>query len=417
MWNSHLARALMPVAITPPSSGQVPPVIVPPEFRNGPVSIVPVHTAQFGGIVQGLENTVNSVGNSIAGAAGKVGNPGISNFNATAFQNNPNSGYNAGAFQGGWNNASNPFSTQNMAAGAGAAGSATSAGYNQAQGGFGQVEAGQQGLAQSLQGEANGTAPSVAQSQLAQNTQTNIANQFAAAASGANGQNPGMAQYNAANIGANANQQAAGQAATAGIQEREGAQSLLGSTLGQEGSTFNQQGQSGQNQQQLQNQMVQYYTSQGMSQEQAQLQASIAQQQMLSGNYNAAQSTNAGVAMNNANNSQKNVGGILSGLGSLGASGASSMASLAPMLMAAAKGGVVPGPNMGQDSHPYMLDGGEVIVPPSNPIYSAARHAVAHAIALQVGAVPSGRSGTGGLRDVLSGSRPGQMPSTPQPVA
>lgn len=87
----------------------------------------------------------------------------------------------------------------------------------QAQNGIGNQNA----AFQQYQNMANGTGPNVAQAQLAQATQQNVANQ-AAMAAGQRGasQNVGMMARGAANQGMNAQQQSAGQAATLGAQQQ-----------------------------------------------------------------------------------------------------------------------------------------------------------------------------------------------------
>ena len=84
----------------------------------------------------------------------------------------------------------------------------------------------QMALANSLQAQVAGTAPSVAQAQLQQGTDANIAQQRALAASG-RGTNLGLAQKLAATNAAGAQQTAAGQAAIAKLQEQQTAQQLL----------------------------------------------------------------------------------------------------------------------------------------------------------------------------------------------
>lgn len=253
------------------------------------------------------------------GLADHFGNPGHSNFNATPFQTDPNS------FKGGWNDPNNPFSTGNMAAGAAGA-------QNQTAPGFANAQAGQGALAQMLMNTANGTAPSLAAAQLKAGQQTNAANTMAMQAQ-ARGVNPSMAAYDAGQINSNANLATNAQAGMAGIAEREGAQSMLGNVL-------NQQGQLGLGEQAQRNQLTQYYTSMGMSQEQAQLQANTAMEQINSSNYNAAQGLNAGVSMGNANNSANLIGGLFSGGGALGSS---AIGALGKAGVAAADGGVIPG--------------------------------------------------------------------------
>jgi len=91
------------------------------------------------------------------------------------------------------------------------------------------VNAQQGQLAQGLFGTIAGNQPSVAQQQLQQTTQGNMANAYAMAA--ANPNNPGAARM-AANNAAAANQAAAGQGAMLRAQEISGAQGMLGNVLG-----------------------------------------------------------------------------------------------------------------------------------------------------------------------------------------
>lgn len=104
----------------------------------------------------------------------------------------------------------------------------------------------QQNLSNSLFGTIAGNTPSVAQEQLKQTTQGNVANQFAMAQ--ANPNNPGAARMAATNAG-NINQQAAGQGAMLRAQEIQGAQGMLGGVLsgarGQDLGAYQQAGQLG----------------------------------------------------------------------------------------------------------------------------------------------------------------------------
>lgn len=114
--------------------------------------------------------------------------------------------------------------------------------YNQQQGAINQQQnfanavAAQNGLGnqntvyQQLAGIANGTGPSVAQAQLAQATQANVANQAALmAGSRGSSQNAGLIARQAAMQGANTQQQAAGQAATLRAQETQNSLGQMGS--------------------------------------------------------------------------------------------------------------------------------------------------------------------------------------------
>lgn len=90
----------------------------------------------------------------------------------------------------------------------------------------------QQNLIQMLQNQAMGRGPSLAQGQLQQATDRNMAQAFAM---GASGRGPGAAAgaYNANNMAAMANQQAAADSAQLRMQEQLQTQGLLSSLLGQ----------------------------------------------------------------------------------------------------------------------------------------------------------------------------------------
>jgi hypothetical protein len=94
-----------------------------------------------------------------------------------------------------------------------------------------QTRAQQQGLVSSLQGTIAGTNPSVAAIMLRQETERNIANQYALA-QGASGMNTGLAERQAMINAADANQQSIGQKALLRAQEISQAQGLLGQNLG-----------------------------------------------------------------------------------------------------------------------------------------------------------------------------------------
>lgn len=96
-----------------------------------------------------------------------------------------------------------------------------------------QSRAGQSQLVQQLQGQAAGTAPSLAEAQLKSATSRNLAQQLAAAASGRGG-NPAALQRQLAQQQASAGRDLAEKAAETRIQERTAAQGQLGQILGQE---------------------------------------------------------------------------------------------------------------------------------------------------------------------------------------
>lgn len=335
---------------------------------------------------------MGAVAGGLAGAFGydpsaQFGTPGHNNFNATPYATDPN------AFQGGWQDPNSAYNPNNLANAANAAGGAQAPGFAGAQAGLG-------GLAGHLQGQAFGTAPSLAMEQLRQAQSANAANTMALQAS-SRGVNPAQAALNASQVNSAGNQQMAAQGVGAALQERNAAQGLLGNVYQAQGSMGLQQ--QGQN-----NQMVQYYISQGMSAQQAQLQAQIAEQQINSGNYNAAQGLNAGTAQGNANNNANLVGGLFSAAGAIGGTavgaagaaqggvvpglagggavpgyaGGGQLQQLPMGLLSALRtdGGVIPGADPGPVD--TVTDGniglrpGEVVVNQENPIYPAAKAAV-----------------------------------------
>lgn len=147
-----------------------------------------------------------------------------------------------------------------------------------------------------LQNVASGQGPNPAQAQLAQATGNNIANQAALIASqrGA-GQNIGLAARNAARIGGDLQQQAAGQGATLQAQQSLSALNQLGGIAGQQ--VGQQQQAINQNQNALLNSIN------------AQNQANVG---MVSNQNNA----NAAIAAQNAKTQGGLLGGLLGGVGS-----------------------------------------------------------------------------------------------------
>jgi hypothetical protein len=175
-----------------------------------------------------------------------------------------------------------------------------------------QVDGSQQGefrdyqslLARSLLGQASGQGPSLAQGQFQQSTDRNLAQ--ALALSQAAGPNNAGALRNVAYRRGAISQQAAGDAAQLRLQEQMQAENQLGQVLaGARGQDLglasdNAQLQAGQNQ--MNQQALQFYLSQGMSLAQAQAQANIALEQIRSGAFS-----------NSANNAmgKQIVGGLL----------------------------------------------------------------------------------------------------------
>lgn len=159
----------------------------------------------------------------------------------------------------------------------------------------------QQGLANQLQGVANGTGPNPAQAALNQSTGQNVANQAALMAGqrGA-GANTGLIARQAAMQGANTQQQAAGQGATmqaqqqlAGMQQLQNQQASMGN-LANTQVNQTQAGLTGLNQNSLQ------------------------QQANLMGLQANANSANAGIAGINAGGQQNLLGGMMGAVGSVG---------------------------------------------------------------------------------------------------
>lgn len=150
------------------------------------------------------------------------------------------------------------------------------------------------------QGVLNGTQPSLAQQQLQQGMDTNLQNAMAMAVSrgGSRGANIRGAAYQAGQQG----QAMAGQAAMLRSQELNDARSgLLNVAQGQGGVRTTDAGIAGQQQQaqlaqqQMNDQLTQYYTSQGLNLQQAQWQANMDLQQQMAQQHTSAQSIKRGV--------------------------------------------------------------------------------------------------------------------------
>lgn len=209
----------------------------------------------------------------------------------------------------------------------------------------------QQQFAQGLQGQAAGTAPSVAGAQLQQGVQAQ--NRQAATAIGSQrGINPALAARLIAQQQAQNTQGMAGQAATAGIQERQAAQALLGNALAQ---------QRGQDIGQAQNQV-----QAGLGQAQVGQQAESTAQQAIANQNNALVSQNQGTNMLNrqtAADNQKASNDMFGGLFNAGAT--------AFGMNAMAEGGQVPGQaevegdSYANDKVPIMASPGEIVLPRS----------------------------------------------------
>jgi hypothetical protein len=151
-------------------------------------------------------------------------------------------------------------------------------------GGQSQFSGQQEQLAQNLFGTLKGNTPSVAQQQLQQTTQGNVANAYALAASGR--YNPAAARMAADNAAA-VNQQAAGQGAMLRAQEIQNAQGQLGNVLGQ--GRAQDIGQF-----QAQNQEAQAYLNQQLTAQQAQQQGQEAYENAQQAGLSSAQQNSAG---------------------------------------------------------------------------------------------------------------------------
>jgi hypothetical protein len=101
------------------------------------------------------------------------------------------------------------------------------------QGPQGEMRTGQQGLIADLQNQVAGGGPNLAEAQLRQGTNRNLASMLAAMASQHGNQNPGLMRQALLREGGAANQELAGQSAMARMQQQLASQGLLGSTLGQ----------------------------------------------------------------------------------------------------------------------------------------------------------------------------------------
>ncbi len=165
---------------------------------------------------------------------------------------------------------------------------------------FNQNQAQQQGVVNTLGGVVNGTGPNPAQAMLNQATGANVANQAALMAGNRGaGANAGLIARQAAMAGSNAQQQAAGQAASLQAQQSLGALNQQGQVLGQMGT------------QNLGEQGVNaglFGTAAG---------ANNAQNNSTIQNYQNMQSLNQQTAQHNADAVNKTEGGFLNGLGGL----------------------------------------------------------------------------------------------------
>lgn len=232
---------------------------------------------------------------------------------------------------------------------------------NQSQDQFNNNIANQGTLAQQLALQAQGQGPNPALSQLQQSTNAN-SQQAAAQAASTAGINPALAARLAVDAGANANQQAAGQAATMRANQELGAQGQLANLYGQMGG------------QQIQNQST--------------LQGALANQnQLYSQNQLEPQRINGQIQQSNNQQAGQIFGGLINGAGGLLgkglglASGGPVPSRLPDHLQAVASiyhptidfrsGGPVPGQaqvagdSPQNDTVPAMVSPGEVVLPRS----------------------------------------------------
>lgn len=272
----------------------------------------------------------------------------------------------------------NPFQPNNAAftnpyfsGGAGQAGSNANLNQQQASGnaiqgtGLAGVAAGTGGEmseADRLAAIANGSAPSVAQSQLAQNTSQNIGNQMALAAQ-ARGGNPALSAYNAAAGAGNINQEAAGQAATAGIQERNQAAAEAGSLYGGAANTNLGVANTG-------TQQAETASGQNINQQQFGTTAQENEQNLEANQNIAANQINAGIAGENAQAATGIIGSAVSGAATGLAMGAA-QGGVIPQIQHLDKGGMVAGTPAPTDTVHAMLRPGEVVISPEMPEYGA----------------------------------------------
>lgn len=224
----------------------------------------------------------------------------------------------------------------------------------------------EQGLANQLQGVANGTGPNPAQMQLNQATGQNVANQAALMAGMRGGNaNAGLMARQIGQQGAGIQQQAAGQAATLGAQQQLGAMGQLGGLQGQ--MVAQQQAALGQ--------------QANIANMQAQNAAGLYGTQLGSlGNQN---NVNMQQALQAQKVGQQALGGGLQAAGT-GLMQAMTPAAAATVAAAAAEGGVVPGKaevngdSYSNDTVPAMLSPGEIVLPrhvvqSSDPVAASAK--------------------------------------------
>lgn len=176
----------------------------------------------------------------------------------------------------------------------------------------------QMGFGEVLANRAMGNGPTAAGAQLQAGTDAAIS---AARANAAGSSNPALANRMAGQQIGTTVQQAANQATQLRAQEMNQAQDAFGNYLatarGQDLSAATANLSSEQQQRQMNDQMVQYYTSQGLTLEQAQLQARMALEELRAGQALGAQQIQSQIAMGDADRAQQAQAGVIGAAGSM----------------------------------------------------------------------------------------------------
>ncbi len=164
-----------------------------------------------------------------------------------------------------------------------------------------QAQSDRRGLITQLQGQADGTAPSLAEAQLKSASDRSLAQQLAASQSQRGGSASSRERQLLRNQ-SSAGRDIAQQSATARIQEQQAAQAQLGTQISQE--------------QQLADQLTQNYLAQGFNIEQAQQQASADYEKLQTNQFLAAQGLSAASTESAAGRQAGLLGGVLNAGGS-----------------------------------------------------------------------------------------------------
>jgi hypothetical protein len=260
-----------------------------------------------------LHDPVIGLANQGANQAFGQNNPisgGISQVSGTVFGDNSTPGIFGLGHYGVDQNAFGPIDPSGMYAGANAAGSRTTPQFDNST--QSAAEGQQQQLIQMLMDQANGKGPSIAQDMLKQASDRNM-QQTAAMMASQRGAGAQAGAYNAAVQGGNAGQQLASDSSMLRLQEQLQARGMLGNVLGQtrgQDISAAQDTVAAQLQgQQLNDQLVQFYTQQGNSLEQANRQAQIDLQNLREKSYDASRGGNSG-----GGSFMSGIGGLISAL-------------------------------------------------------------------------------------------------------